>query len=64
MPTSLSSLRAAGRGPVVRSASQLDRGEVHALFQSAIRHSGARFPKTGAIRLVLESASKKKPSAS
>jgi len=55
-----------GSGTKVRSvtleaASDLDHGGVKALIQAAIKHSGVAFPKARPTRMVVKSASKKKP---
>ena len=55
-----------GSGTKVRSvtleaASDLDHGGVKALIQAAIKHSGVAFPKDRPTRMVVKSASKKKP---
>jgi hypothetical protein len=48
------------RSVTVKAASDLDRGDVHALIQAAIQHSGVKLPRTGSTRMVIKSVSKKK----
>jgi len=48
------------RSVTLEAASDLDRGDIHALIKAAIKHSGARFPRTGSTRMVIKSESKKK----
>jgi hypothetical protein len=50
------------RSVTVNAASDLDRGDIHALIKAAIKHSGARFPRTGATRMVIKSKAKKRKS--
>jgi hypothetical protein len=49
------------RSVVVKAASDLDHGDIHALIKAAIKHSGAKFPRTGATRMVIKTESKKPP---
>lgn len=50
------------RSVTVKAASDLDHGDIHALIKAAIKHSGATFPRTGTIRMVVKSkAGKRKP---
>jgi hypothetical protein len=54
-----------GSGGKVRSvpleaASELDHGDIHSLVKAAIKHSGVTFPRTGSIRTVIKSVSKKR----
>ena len=56
-----------GSGSKVRSvpleaASDLDRGDIHALVKAAIQHSGVTFPRTGKTRMILKSTAKKRRS--
>lgn len=48
------------RSVTVQSASDLDRGGIRGLIQAAIKQSGVKFPRTGATRVVIKSAAKKK----
>src|SRR5262245_42495044 len=53
-----------GSGTKVRSvtleaASDPDQGDVKALVDAAIKHSGVTFPRTGSTRMILKSESKK-----
>ena len=48
------------RSVTVEKASDLDRGDIHALLEAAIQHSGVDFPRTGATRIILKSNSKKR----
>ena len=47
------------RSVALKAASDLDRGDIQALIKAAIRHSGVTLPRTGAIRMVIKSESKK-----
>lgn len=49
---------------VLEAASELDQGDIQALVRAAIRHSGARFPRTGSTRtrVVIKSGARKPPS--
>ncbi len=44
----------------LKAASQLDHGDIHALIQAAIKHSGVTFPKSRSTRIVIKSSSKKR----
>src|SRR6185436_5214266 len=51
--------RLEGSGGKVRSvtleaASDLDRGDIHALLKAAIKHSGVTFPRTGSTRMIFK----------
>jgi hypothetical protein len=48
------------RSVTVKAASDLDRGDIHALIKAAIKHSGVKFPKTRSNPVVIKSESKKK----
>ena len=48
------------RSVALKAASDLDHGDIHLLIKAAIRHSGARVPRTGSIRMVIKSESKKR----
>ena len=48
------------RSVTVKAASDLDRGDIKALIQAAIEHSGATFPRSGSTRLIIKSESKKR----
>jgi hypothetical protein len=48
------------RSVAIESASDLDHGDVHALIQAAIQHSGVTLPRTGSSRMIIKSESKKK----
>jgi hypothetical protein len=53
------------RSVALKSASELDRGDIHALLKAAIKHSGASIPRTGATRMIIKSKTKKsKPTKS
>ena len=47
------------RSVAVKAASELDRGDIHALIQAAIQRSGVKFPRTGSTRMVIKSGAKK-----
>jgi hypothetical protein len=58
--------RLEGSGTKVRSvaleaASDLDHGDIHALIKAAIEQSGVTLPRIRSTRMVIKSASKKKP---
>jgi len=60
--------RLQGSGTKVRfatleAASDLDHADVHALIKAAIKHSGAKFPRTGSNPMIIKPASKKKKKA-
>jgi hypothetical protein len=44
----------------LEAASDLDRGDIHALVKAAIKHSGVKFPRTRSTRMVIKSGSKKR----
>jgi hypothetical protein len=46
------------RSVTVKTASDLDHGDIHALIKAAIKHSGVTFPRTRSTRMVLKSQSK------
>jgi len=48
------------RSVALEAASDLDHGDIHLLIKAAIKHSGAKFPRTGSIRMVIKSKSKKR----
>ena len=48
------------RSVTLKAASDLDRGDIHALIKAAIKHSGVTFPRTGSTRMIIKSESKKK----
>lgn len=48
------------RSVIVKAASELDHGDIHALIKAAIKHSGVTFPRTGSTRMVIKSESKKR----
>ena len=48
------------RSVTLKAASDLDHGDIHALLKAAIKHSGATFPKTRSVRMIIKSESKKK----
>jgi len=50
------------RSVTIQGASDLARGEIRALIKAAIERSGISFPRAGATRVVIKSASKKKGS--
>ena len=45
---------------ILKSASELDSGDIHALIQAAIKHSGVSFPRTRANQTVIKSKSVKR----
>lgn len=47
------------RSVVVEAASDLDRGDVHALLQAAIQHSGVTFSPAKSSRMIIQSQTKK-----
>lgn len=59
----------AGSGTKVRSvplksAAELESGDIHALVQAAIRHAGAKLSGTGPTRLIIKTAAKERPDSS
>ncbi len=48
------------RSVVLNAASELDRGDIKALIDAAIEHSGITFPRTGATRMVFKSEAKQR----
>ena len=48
------------RSVTLKSASELDRGDIHTLLKAAIKHSGVKFPRTGSTTMVMKSESKKR----
>jgi GNAT superfamily N-acetyltransferase len=47
------------RSVTLKAASDLDHGDIQALFKAAIKHSGVTFPRTRSTRVVIKSESKK-----
>jgi hypothetical protein len=47
------------RSVTLKAASDLDRGDIHALIKAAIRHSGVTFPRSRTNRMVIKSESMK-----
>lgn len=47
------------RSVTLKAASELDRGDIHALIKAAIKHSGVTFRRTQPIRMVIKSGTKK-----
>ena len=48
------------RSVALKAASDLDHGDIHALVQAAIKHSGVTFPRTRSNPMIIQSESKKK----
>ena len=48
------------RSVTVKAAADLDHGDVHALIQAAIKHSGVEFPANRPTRIVIKSAAKRR----
>lgn len=48
------------RSVTLKSASDLDHGDIHAMIKAAIKHSGVTLPRTGPTRMVIKSDSKKR----
>jgi hypothetical protein len=48
------------RSVTVKAASELERGDIHALIKAAIKHSGVKFPRTRTTRMVIKSEAKKR----
>jgi hypothetical protein len=48
------------RSVTLKAASDLDHGDIHALIEAAIRHSGVNFPRTRTNRMVIKSETKKR----
>ncbi len=48
------------RSVTLKSASDLDHGDIHALVKAAIKHSGVTLPRTGSTRMVIKSKAKKR----
>ena len=46
------------RSVTLKTASDLDHGDIHALLKAAIKHSGATFPRTRSTRMIIKSESK------
>ena len=51
------------RSVTLEAASDLDRGDIHALLKAAIKHSGVTFPRTGSTRMIFKESKKRKPKA-
>jgi hypothetical protein len=49
------------RSVVVKASADLDHPDIQALFKAARERSGATVPRTGSTRMIIKSASKKKP---
>lgn len=47
------------RSVTLKSASELDHGDIQELIKAAIKHSGVAFPRTRSTRMVIKSGSKK-----
>ena len=47
------------RSVTLKTAADLDHGDIRALIKAAIKHSGVAFPRTGSTRMVIKSESKK-----
>jgi hypothetical protein len=43
----------------VKTASELDHEDIQAMIKAAIKHSGAKLPRTGKTRMIIKSESKK-----
>jgi hypothetical protein len=50
------------RSVTLKSASDLDHGDIQALIKAAIKHSGVTFPRSRSTRMVIKSEPKKQPS--
>lgn len=48
------------RSVTLKSASDLDHGDIHALVKAAKKHSGVTFPRTRSTRMIIKSESKKR----
>ncbi|HEX6813207.1 MAG TPA: hypothetical protein VF384_16405 [Planctomycetota bacterium] len=48
------------RSVALEAASDLDRGDIHALIKAAKKHSGVTFPRTGSTRMIIKSEAKKR----
>ena len=48
------------RSVTLKSASDLDHGDIQALIKAAIKHSGVTFPRTRSTRMIIKSESKKR----
>jgi hypothetical protein len=48
------------RSVTLKTASDLDHGDIKALIKAAIKHSGVTFPRTGTTRMIIKSGSKKR----
>jgi hypothetical protein len=48
------------RSVILKSASELDRGDIHELIKAAIKHSGVTFTGTRSNPMVIKSESKKR----
>jgi hypothetical protein len=46
------------RSVTVKAASELDHGDIRALIEAAIEHSGVTFPRTRSTRMIIKSESK------
>lgn len=47
------------RSVTLKSAAELDHGDIHDLVNAAIKHSGVTLPRTGSNRMIFKSESKK-----
>ena len=48
------------RHVTIKTASELDHGDIHALIEAAIKHSGVTFPHSRSTQMIIKSPSKKK----
>jgi hypothetical protein len=47
------------RSVTLKSAADLDHGDIHALVKAAIKHAEVTFPKTGPTRMIIKAKTKK-----
>ena len=48
------------RSVTLKTASDLDHGDIQALLKAAVKHSGVTFPRTRSTRMIIKSESKKR----
>ena len=48
------------RSVAVKSASDLEHGDIRALIEAAIKHSGVTFPRTRSTRMIIKSDSRRR----
>jgi len=51
------------RSVTIKTPSELDHGNIHALIKAAKKHAAVTFPRTGSTRMVFKSQSKQRKPA-